>query len=130
MNLQLTTIGSFKEAQTLIDALNKLDDKRLASRITRRFHNYYHKSFYLHYRLYFTDPENKALAGIFGNPDNITKTEFTLKLQDLFVTTYTLGPVHKKACKANIPYLYLAAVSKLHYLKMASITHLQPIGNS
>ena len=38
MNLQLTTIGSFKEAQDLIDALNKLNDKRLACRITRRIH--------------------------------------------------------------------------------------------
>ena len=102
MNLQLTTIGSFQEAKDLIDALNKLGDKRLACRITRRIHNYYHKSFYLSYRV--------------GKTEGLTETEYTLKLQELFVTTYNLGPVHKNARKANIPYLYIATVSKLHNL--------------
>ena len=125
MNLQLTTIGSFKEALDLIDALNKLGDKRLACRITRRIHNYYRKSFYLRY-VNFHDTE--VVERNFGPGTKISDSEYTLKLQELFVTTYNLGPVHKNARKANIPYLYIVMVNRLHQMKMESIKYLHSLG--
>ena len=107
MNLQLTTIGSFKEARDLIDALNKLNDKRLACRITRRIHNYYRKSF----SLIWTTP--------------IIPDEYIKKVQNLFVITSILGRVSKNAEEANIPYLYFAVVCRLHQLKISSDRYLQ-----
>lgn len=109
MNLQLTTIGSFKEAQDLIDALNKLNDKRLACRITRRIHNYYRKSFYF----------------LFLSRKEITSAEYVKKVQNLFVITSILGRVSKNAEEANIPYLYFAMVCRLHQLKISSDRYLQ-----
>ena len=101
MNIQLTTIGAFKEAKDLIDALNKLDNKKVSCRILRRFHRAYKKISDSYF-----DSEGLGIA-----------CEIRINIwKKIFLNLSVLGKVPKCAERANIPYLYFAAVSRMHDL--------------